>query len=460
MVKNIVFGPKKEAGFQISVLTLGTLYEAILSFSSQDRFDSFWPSVCRNARWFVPFRRMCILVRNRGATFEILGQFEKGTFVKTTDSKYTAGEDNLGRALMHRDAQWLTKPWDDFQEERDNLTLWLFEDQPDTLLVLPISVKGKNIGAILFVTGPVGEEDQTMLTALGTVYALHVGMAYMLIRTTEALNKKNEELGRTLEQLKEMQHQLIMQEKMASLGNLVAGVSHEINTPVGAMNSMHDTLTRAVDKLKETLEKTFPRDHGDNRDVQSTLDIISDANQVIATGTQRVTGIVGSLRSFARLDEAELKRADIHEGLEDTLTLIQHDFKDRVRVIKNFGSIPPILCYPSRLNQVFLNLLINSNKAIKESGEITITTFQKDNRVHVAIQDTGVGIPKDHLEKMFEPGFTTKGTRVGTRLGLATCYQIVQDHRGEIKVESRVGEGSTFTIILPTDLEETVKGDR
>lgn len=456
-MKGAVFGPKKEGRFQISVLTLGTLYEAILSFSSQDRFDSFWPSVCRNARWFVPLRRMCILLRNGGATFEILGQFEKGRFEKTMDSKHTAGKDNLGRALMHRDAQWFTKPWDGFEEERDKLTLWLFEDQPDTLLVLPISVKGKNIGAILFVMGPVEEEDRTMLTALGTVYALHVGMAYMLIRTTEALNNKNEALGKTLEQLKEMQHQLIMQEKMASLGNLVAGVAHEFNTPVGAMNSMHDTMTRAVDKLKETLETTISRDYGDDRAVQSALKIISDANQVIATGTQRVTGIVRSLKSFARLDEAELKRADIHEGLEDTLTFIQHDFKDRIRVIKNFGSIPRILCYPSRLNQVFLNILINSKKAIKENGEITITTFQKDNKVYVAIKDTGAGIPEDHLEKMFEPGFTVKGARVGTRLGLATCYQIVQDHRGEIKVESRVGEGSTFTVILPMNLEERIR---
>ena len=304
----------------------------------------------------------------------------------------------------------------------------------------------------MFVTGPVEREDQTMLTALGTVFALHVGMAYMLIRTTEALNNKNKELESTLEQLKEMQHQLIMQEKMASLGNLVAGVAHEINTPVGAMNSMHDTMMRAVDKLRETLETAFPRDYGENPALQSALKAISEANQVIAAGTERVTGIVGSLRSFARLDEAELKRADIHEGLEDTLRLIQHDLKDRIKVTKDFGSIPPILCYPSRLNQAFLNILINSKKAIKDNGEITITTFQKDHHVHVAIQDTGVGIPEDHLEKMFEPGFTTKGVRVGARLGLATCYQIVQDHRGHIQVESRVGEGSTFTVVLPMNL--------
>ena len=297
-----------------------------------------------------------------------------------------------------------------------------------------------------------------MLTALGTVYALHVGMGYMLLRTTEALNEKNEELGKTLEQLKEMQHQLIMQEKMASLGNLVAGVAHEINTPVGAIGSAHDTMTSAVDRLKETIDRTYPGS-ADDRDIGSALEVLSDANRVIAAGAKRVAGISESLRSFARLDEAELKTADIHQGLEDTLMLIQHDFKDRVQVIKKFGRIPPFPCYPGRLNQVFLNLLINSKQAIKETGEITISTSQKGHKVHIAIKDTGVGIPEVYLAKMFEPGFTTKGVRIATRLGLATCYQIVQDHGGEIKVQSKVGEGSTFTVILPMNPGETAKDD-
>ena len=458
MFQGQVLGAKQEGGLQISVLALGTLYEAILSFSSQDHLELFWPSVCRNARWFVPFRRMCVLLRSGEDTFEIVGQFEKGAFSKTTYSHYTAAKDTLSRALQHRDARWFAELSDDSKKERDELTAWLFKDRPETLLVLPISVKGKNTGALLFVMGPVDEEDRTMLTALGTVYALHVGMADMLLRTTEALNEKNEELGQTLGRLKEMQHQLIMQEKMASLGNLVAGVAHELNTPVGAIGSTHATITSAVDKLKETLDRTYPGSV-ENRDIQLAFEVLSDANRVIAAGAKRVAGISESLRSFARLDEAELKTADIHQGLEDTLTLIQHDFKDRVQVIKRFGRVPPFPCYPGRLNQVFLNLLINSTKAIKETGEITITTFQKGHKVHVAIKDTGVGIPETHLAKMFEPGFTTKGVRVGTRLGLATCYQIVQDHEGEIKVQSKVGKGSTFTVILPMNLGESVKGD-
>ena len=455
MLQSKDLGSRQEGGLRISVLALGTLYEAILSFSSQDRLELFWPSVCRNARWFVPFRRMCILLRSGEATFDLVGQFEKGVFSKT-NFQHTAVADTLGRALLDRDPKWFAE-LSDVAQERDELTAWLFKDQPKTVLVLPISVKGTNTGAILFVMGPVDEGDRTMLTALGTVYALHVGMAYILFRTTESLNEKNEELKQTLEQLKETQHQLIMQEKMASLGNLVAGVAHELNTPVGAIGSTHDTIASAVGRLKETLDRAYPGS-GDNRDVGLAFEVLTDANRVIASAANRVVAISESLRSFARLDEAELKTADIHQGLEDTLTLIQHDFKDRVRVVKRFGEVPPFPCYPGRLNQVFLNLLINSAKAIRETGEVTITTSRKGDKVHVAIEDTGVGIPESQLAKMFEPGFTTKGGRVGTRLGLATCYQIVQDHEGEIKVQSTVGKGSTFTVILPMNLDATVTG--
>ncbi len=280
----------------------------------------------------------------------------------------------------------------------------------------------------------------------------------MKAKELEEARKRQEilvELERTNRELTETQGQLVQSEKMAALGNLVAGVAHEINTPVGAINSMHDTLVRAVDRLKEGLQNQFPRECRDNRLIQSALRVISDANRVIATGTERVTEIVRSLRSFARLDEAEMKEADLHEGINDTLTLIHHDLKNRINVVKDYGDIPQIVCWPSRLNQVFLNILVNAAQAIPDKGEITIRTFQKDGKVHVIIGDTGEGISEDNLKKVFDPGFTTKGVRVGTGLGLSICYQIVQDHRGEIHVESRVGEGTTFTIILPTDLDES-----
>ena len=263
-----------------------------------------------------------------------------------------------------------------------------------------------------------------------------------------------EELEQTNRELRLTQAQLVQSEKMASLGNLVAGIAHEINTPVGAINSMHDTLVRAVDKLKDALEASFPEGYKDNRAVQSTLGVIADANRVITTGAERVMNIVRSLRSFARLDEAEMKEVDLHEGIDTTLTLVHHDLKNRIEVVKDYGDVPPIVCYPSRLNQVFLNLLVNAAQAIQGKGKITISTFVKDDRMHVAIRDTGAGIPEQHLKRIFDPGFTTKGVRVGTGLGLSICYQIVQDHKGEIRVESQVGEGTTLTVVLPMDLTE------
>ena len=264
----------------------------------------------------------------------------------------------------------------------------------------------------------------------------------------------SEELEKANQELRETQSQLVQSEKMASLGNLVAGIAHEINTPVGAINSMQDTLMRAVEKLKDTLASTFSEEYNENRAMQASLKVILDANRVIATGTERVTGIVRSLRRFARLDEAELKEVDIHEAIDNTLTLVHHDLKNRIEVVKEYGDIPPIVCYPSRLNQVFLNLLVNASHAIEGEGEIRIRTFLQDDRVRVSIQDSGVGIPQENLDKVFDPGFTTKGVGVGTGLGLSICYQIVQDHRGKIQVKSEVGKGTTFTVILPTDLSE------
>ena len=254
--------------------------------------------------------------------------------------------------------------------------------------------------------------------------------------------------------LKDTESQLVESEKMASLGNLVAGIAHEINTPIGAISSMHDTLMRAVQKAKDALETHFPKECLESRELQTALKVISDANQVISTGTERVMKIVRSLRSFARLDEAELDRVDLHEAIDNTLTLVHHNLKERVEVVKHYGDVPPVVCYPSRLNQVFLNLLVNASQAIEGEGEIHISTRLEDGCVRAAVRDSGVGIPKENLRKVFEPGFTTKGVAVGTGLGLSICYQIMQDHQGRIEVESEVGKGSTFTVVFPYDLDE------
>lgn len=261
------------------------------------------------------------------------------------------------------------------------------------------------------------------------------------------------ELRETHEALETTQEKLVQSEKMASLGNLVAGIAHEINTPVGAINSMHDTLMRAMDRLRTVLDTEFGDSLQQDRNVKTALQVIRDANRVIATGAERVTEIVRSLRSFARLDDAERKEADLHEGIENTLTLIHHDLKNRIELVKDYGQLPLLLCFPSRLNQVFLNLLVNAAQAIEGKGTITIITQTVGEHIEISISDTGKGIPSENLARIFDPGFTTKGVGVGTGLGLSICYQIIEDHGGEIQVQSKEGEGTTFKIILPITTE-------
>jgi PAS domain S-box-containing protein len=283
-----------------------------------------------------------------------------------------------------------------------------------------------------------------------------VGVAHDITEMKKILD----DLKLANETLRETQAQLVQSEKMASLGSLVAGIAHEINTPIGAVSSMYDTLSRSLENLDEIIKSKFPADFIQLSRVKSIFKILDDSNQVIRSGTERVVDIVRRLKSFARLDEAELKTVNIHEGLEDTLILIHHELKHKIRVIKKFGDIPLITCFPGQLNQVFLNLLINSKQAIKDKGTIRISTFAKDDKVHIVFKDNGVGISKANLNRVFDPGFTTKGRGVGAGLGLSICYQIIQEHKGSLTVESELGKGTTFTVVLPTNLEEILEKEK
>lgn len=267
-----------------------------------------------------------------------------------------------------------------------------------------------------------------------------------------------EDLEEANRNIKATQAQLVQSEKMASLGKLVAGIAHEINTPIGSVGSMHDTLMKATDRLCELVRSECQEDSPKYPKMESLIQVIGEANRVIKMGTDRVVTIVRRLRAFARLDEAELVESDIHEGLEDTLTLVHHEIKYDIVLHRNYGKdVPRIYCFMARLNQIFVNLLINAKQAIQGKGEITIATTHENDKVMIRFTDTGTGIPKESLDKIFDPGFTTKGVGVGTGLGLSIVYQIIQEHHGEIMVESEVEKGTTFTIILPTNLKEILK---
>jgi two-component system, NtrC family, sensor kinase len=179
------------------------------------------------------------------------------------------------------------------------------------------------------------------------------------------------------------------------------------------------------------------------------LEQIEAVGQTTQAAAHRIMGIVSSLRSFAGLDRGAQDRVDIHEGLESGVTLLQHLLVGRITLQRDYGAIPPMMCRPSQLNQVFMNLLVNAIEAIQHSGDIVIRTHTRGQLVAVEISDNGTGIAPENLGRIFDPGFTTKGVKVGTGLGLAIAHRIVEEHQGKIEVESELGKGSTFRVLLP-----------
>ena len=270
-------------------------------------------------------------------------------------------------------------------------------------------------------------------------------------RANSTLAEKNRDLEQTLSKLQEAQQQLIMQEKMASLGNLVASVAHEINNPIGAINSAANTSARSIKIVRAAVENHAETLAGEKR-LDRALEVLDRNNEVAVMASERIERIVRSLRNFARLDEAEFQSADLHEGLDSTLTLLDHVIKNRIEVIRDYGDLPQINCFANQLNQVFMNVINNAVQAIDSSGVITLRTRCDNEKIIIEVTDTGKGIKQEHVKHIFDPGFTTKGVGVGTCLGLSISYNIVRQHRGRIEVESEVGKGTTMRIVLPVDL--------
>lgn len=290
------------------------------------------------------------------------------------------------------------------------------------------------------------EEIQSVLDA-----ALFIkGEAAHYIGQIVKLKEEKDQLQQLLEELERTQAQLVQSEKMAALGKLVAGIVHEINTPIGTINSTADTLSRSIENIVEGLEGTPSLDSvKNNRQFQNSVNALRDSNPITMAASERITRIVSSLKAFAHLDEATWQEADLQEGMENTLTLLEHEFKDKIEVVREYGEIPIVTCNPGDINQVFMNLLQNAAEAIENSGKISIRTSEKDGNVYIQITDTGRGISPRRRERLFDPAIVKKGSRMKAGLGLFTSANIVQKHNGRIEVESEVGKGSTFTVILP-----------
>ena len=302
--------------------------------------------------------------------------------------------------------------------------------QPVLRIAVPVYHMQNLMGVIVLLSYQKREltEEIEILDAISSQLSNAITRAELYQKNIQTVK----ELQNTLKELKETQIQLINSEKMASLGQLVAGVAHEINTPVASIKSNNAIASKLLLSVEDSELK----------------EMLTELNNIDKEAVTRISNIVISLKKFVRLDEAELQEADINKELDLTLELIRHETKNRIKIVKHYGEIPVIRCFPNMLNQVFTNILINACQAIENEGTITITTEYKDKNLIVKIKDTGHGIPKNQLPKIFSAGFTTKSSGVGTGLGLAICTKIIEKHNGKIIVNSEVGKGSEFIITI------------
>lgn len=283
-------------------------------------------------------------------------------------------------------------------------------------------------------------------------------------RDYEALMLEKEEQVVLIRKLAEAHTQLLQSEKLASIGQRAAGVAHEINNPIGFVNSNLGTLKTYIDDLLRLVDvyesgrhllSVDPDLHDRLKAAHEQADLtflrIDIANLIDESidGTSRVRKIVQDLRDFSRVEEAEWQCVDLHACLESTLNVVGSEIKYKANVVREFGVLPLVECHPSQLNQVFMNLLVNAAQAITEFGTMTLRSGCAKDKVWISISDTGNGIPPELMNRIFDPFFTTKPVGKGTGLGLSISYGIIDKHGGYIDVQSQVGQGSTFTIWLP-----------
>lgn len=280
------------------------------------------------------------------------------------------------------------------------------------------------------------------------------------------LRKKLSELESTNKELKETQSRLVHSAKMVSLGQLVAGVAHELNNPIGFiygnMSHLKDYSEKLIDliRLAEKHTEASAAELAKKKEEYEFDYIIQDLPKLIAScedGARRTRNIVMGLRNFSRLEEAKLVEIDIHEALDTTLNLLHGELKDRIEVHRQYEPIPRVFCFASQINQVLMNILSNAAQAISGPGHIWISTHAlkdpktKEGQIEISVQDSGQGIPPENLGKIFDPFFTTKGVGSGTGLGLSISYGIIHNHGGEIQVRSELGVGTVFMITLPVN---------
>lgn len=279
-----------------------------------------------------------------------------------------------------------------------------------------------------------------------------------------ALRSKHGELHELSIKLQAANRQLLQSEKMAAIGQLAAGVAHEINNPVGFVASNLKTLVGYVQQLLQLVDQMSEWGGLELERLKSQFDydfIRDDINGLLsesADGVERVKRIISSLRDFSHTGDERFVPADLHEGIRSTLNVVNNEVKYKAEVVCDFGDLPLVECIPAQINQVVMNLLVNAAQAIEQFGHIVIHTERTGDDVLIEISDSGCGIPESQLMQIFDPFFTTKPVGKGTGLGLALSFSIVEKHGGSLTVTSEVGQGSTFRIRLPIHQGETRGG--
>ena len=293
-----------------------------------------------------------------------------------------------------------------------------------------------------------------------------------LSQANTALSKVTRELQARISELQQSQAQLVQSEKMSSLGQMVAGVTHEINTPLaytrsntvlvesqlGQIHGLVDACAQQADYLMSDQavdEDQLAEQIGHVAVLAQELRrdmIIEEMRELLhnnISGLDQITELVSNLKNFSRLDRQKIASVDLNEGLDSVLIIARNELKYKVDLIKDYGQLPPVRCSPSQINQVFLNLLVNAAQAIEQQGTITLRSRAENDQVRIEIEDTGKGIPAHIVPHIFDPFFTTKDVGEGTGLGLSIAFQIVQQHGGTLSVDSTPGHGTKFVIILP-----------
>jgi signal transduction histidine kinase len=338
----------------------------------------------------------------------------------------------------------------DFNDEpdlEDREACWEIFDTLDVTLLIPI-VYGAGLVGVIAVGrklsgGSLIGDDRDLLRTL----ANNASVAIENAKAFDEIASLNETLEARVEkrtaELRKTQAQLMQAEKMKSLGQLVAGVAHEINNPIGFVHANLQLLDEYIAKLLD----------GKPAGAEATRVRAAISSLLLRSreGTQRVTKIVQDLRAFSRMDEAELQDVDLHEEIDLTLALVEPRLKHKIAIERDYGDLPRVRCFAGQLNQVFMNLLMNACDAISRDGRINITTRATPEGVRISFKDNGSGIPDDIKTRIFDPFFTTKSVGLGTGLGLSLAHGIVERHQGRIEVRSRPGFGSTFIIDLPLD---------